>query len=344
VGRLNLEVSRADESQVLRNILRIIGILILLFLGGTLGYRLIEGWAVLDCLYMTVITLATVGFQEVHPLSPAGKVFTGLLIIVGIGLFTYSGGRLVSVWVEGEIKDIFAAKRRRKMIERMIDHHVVCGGGRVGAEVVRELHGSGVPVVVVDRDPQQLKRELELLDIPFVLGEATNADVLEEAGVSRARSLVVCLPNDADNVYICLTAKSVQPDLFIIARANARDAEDRLKKAGASRVISPYSLSAHRMALLCVRPAVTRFLDRISVDFRMDEIKIPSDSALAGKELKESGIRKSSDAMVIGIVKTDGSLTPNPGPGTKLEPEDVLVLVGREDQLQRAQDWVNRKQ
>jgi len=320
----------------------IIAGVVVLILGGTLAYHFIEGWSYLDSLYMTLITLSTVGFREVHEPSAAGQMLTGVLIVLGIGFFTYSGVQIVSFIVSGEIRDAFRDKRRMRMIDRLKDHHVVCGCGRVGAEVVRELQRTNAPVVIVESDPEELKKELEVLAVPFVLGSATDPSVLEQAGIERAASLVTCLPDDADNLYICLTARSLRKDLHIIARANNRGAEDLLKKAGADRVIFPYALTGYRMALHCVRPAVTRFLDSVSEDFRFEEVRIPEKSAMVGRMLKDSGIRQAANAIVVGILGAQGIMQPNPSSDAPLSAGDTLILLGSDEQLRRAEDLVKQ--
>ncbi len=326
----------------LRRFWVILGGLSALVVGGTLAYHFIQGWSFLDSLYMTLITLSTVGFREVHEPSPAGQVLTIILIILGIGFFTYSGAQLVSFLVSGEIRDAFRKKRRVKMIQALQDHHIVCGCGRVGAEVVRELQRSNAPVVVVESDPEELKREVEVLEVPFVLGSATEAGILEQAGIERASSLVTCLPDDADNLYICLNARSLRKNLHIIARANHRGAEDLLKKAGADRVIFPYALTGYRMALHCVRPAVTRFLDSVSEDFRFEEIRIPEKSAMVGRTLKDSGIRQAANAIVVAILSAQGIMQPNPASDASLSADDTLILLGSNEQLQRAEQLVKQ--
>jgi voltage-gated potassium channel len=329
-------ITSAPES-VLRNFGRIIAGVFVLVAGGTVGYHNIEGYTYLDSLYMTLITLSTVGYREIEPLSPWGKVFTLILITLGIGLFTFLAARLVSYIVEGEIRHIFDEQRRKKMLKKMKDHHIVCGAGRVGGEVFRELHQSGAPVVVIDRKIEELRDEIEDFSASYVLGDATESSILEEAGIAEAASLVTCLPNDADNVYICLNARSIRKDLYIIARANSKEAEEVLGKAGADRVISPYSLTGHRMALLCIRPTVTRFLDSVSHDFKFEEIKIPPGSSLMGKQLKESGIRKVSRAIVVAVVQKDGHIIPNPGPDTELHAEETLIMLGSDEELEKVE-------
>lgn len=338
--RRPFDITPDDETQLVRSLLLILAVIVTLISGGVLGYSILEKWSFLDSLYMTLITLATVGFEEVHPLSPAGRVFTCFLIAGGIGVFAYSGARLVSLLVEGELKDLFEKKRRRKMIQKLNGHHIVCGCGRVGGEVVHELLRAGQRVVVVENDSEQLKREVDVLRVPFVLGSATERDVIEQAGIERAASLVTCLPDDAANVYICLSARAVRKDLHIISRANSAEAEEHLKKAGADRVVSPYALTGHRMALLCIRPAVTRFLDSVSQDFKFEEVHIREGSPLAGKAIRDSGIRKEAKAIVVAILNRDGNLHPNPDANSIIQPGDTLVLLGSDEQLAKVEQLV----
>jgi len=326
---------RAKGAQPLGRFWHIVAILFILIGGGTAGYTLIEKWSLLDSVYMTLITLSTVGFKEVHDMSPAGQTFTLILILGGIGTFAYAGPKLVSYFIEGEIRDVFQAKRRSKMIKRLQKHHIVCGCGRVGGEVVRELHKTGVPIVVVDHDPESLRDEVEEMGVPFVVGNAAESSVLEQTNLQNAASLVTCLPNDADNVYICLAVRALRKDLPIIARANSKEAEGHLRKAGADRVISPYALSGNRMALLCVRPAVTRFLDTISEDFKFEEILVPENSPISGKTLKDSGIRQAAKAIVVAILSSGGAMRANPGPDATISSGDTLIILGSDEQLER---------
>lgn len=331
---------RAKGTQSLGRFWHIVAILFILIGGGTAGYTLLEGWSVLDSTYMTLITLSTVGFKEVHNMSEGGRIFTLVLVVGGIGTFAYAGPKLVSYFIEGEIRDVFQAKRRSKMIKRLQRHHIVCGCGRVGGEVVHELHKTGVPVVAVDQNPEALRDEVEELGVPFVVGNAAESSVLEQTNLQNAASLVTCLPNDADNVYICLAVRALRKDLPIIARANSKEAEEHLRKAGADRVISPYALSGHRMALLCVRPAVTRFLDTISEDFKFEEILVPDNSPIVGKALKDSGIRQVAKAIVVAIQPSSGAMQANPGPEATISSGDMLILLGSAEQLEKVEALV----
>jgi voltage-gated potassium channel len=226
------------------------------------------------------------------------------------------------------------------MIERMKGHHIVCGCGRLGAEVVKELHRNHAPVVAIESDEKAIQQEIAPLNIPFIQGNATETGILQQAAVEKASTLVTCLPNDADNVYICLTARSTNRQLTIISRASQSNSEDLLRKAGADRVIFPYQLAGYRMALHCVRRAVTRFLDTISEDFRFDEVVIPQGSSISGKELKDSGIRQTANVIVVGVLGGDGVLRPNPTPDMVLNESDTLILLGSGDQLSRVRDMV----
>ena len=223
------------------------------------------------------------------------------------------------------------------MIRELKDHHIVCGCGRVGMEVVLELKRNGEQILILDHKEEILKERAGVLGIPYLIGNAVEPGMLEAARIESAKSLSVCLPSDADNVYICLAAQSMCPDLYIVARGNNRGSEGYLKRAGAARVISPYTLSGHRIAQLCTRPVVTQFLDHGADSLKFEEIRIPERSSLAGCSLKDSGIRQKTNTMVVGILRPDGTMQANPGPDDSLGEGDTLVLLGSDEQLLRAE-------
>lgn len=313
---------------------------VLLVIGGTLGYHLIEGWTLFDAFYMTVITLTSVGYGEVHPLSHAGRVFTTILLFSGVFTIFYLSTELVRVVVSGELGEILGRQRMERNLAAMKDHVIVCGHGRMGRFICREFSAMQLPFVVIERSPQALAsfhapngKALQLL------GDATSDEVLDQAGVARARSLISALPSDADNLYITMTARLLNERLFIIARAEEDVAEQKLLRAGANRVISPYVLAGHKVAQAVLRPSVVDFIELASktthLELQIEEIQLVSGSAVVGQQLRDSALRRDLGVVILAIRKTTGALLSDPTPETVLEAGDTLVTLGRREQLDR---------
>ncbi len=319
-----------------RRLSRSLALVAALFAIGSVGYVVIERASWWDAFYMTVITLTTVGYREVFPLSRSGEVFTAILILFGFGalfLVATEIGRLV---LEGELRLYLGRARRSRMIEKMAGHEIVCGWGRMGEAVVAELRREGRSLVVVERDPERVKRLRELA-VPVVEGDASSEAVLRSAGIGRARGLVVCLDADAQNVYAVLTARALNPSLFIVARAGESGAQDRLARAGADRVVNPYHLSGIRLAHLLVKPAVVDFLD-VSLgadgeDLQLEQFRIRQGHPLAGGTLAGADLRRRWGVAVV-AVKRGPSLLPSPEPDLALMDGDILVVVGARTALE----------
>jgi voltage-gated potassium channel len=303
---------------------------------GTAGYTLIEGWSLLDGFYMTVITVTTIGFREVHELSTPGMVFTLVLIFVGLGVAMYSVLTVATLLIEGEVEAILTRRRSMKAIERMSDHYVVCGFGRMGSFICRELHARGVPLVVVENGPDHQDK---VMQEGFYLspGDATEEHVLVQAGIKEARGLVAVLDTDAANVYAVLTARELNPQLEIIARASGESAQKKLLRAGANRVISPYKIGGMRMVMGILKPAVMNFLE-VAMDYSqlnidLEEVLVSDRSVYQGARLVETGIRKEMDLIIIAVKKKDGQMVFNPGPSTIIEGGDTLIAMGERTSL-----------
>jgi voltage-gated potassium channel len=308
---------------------------------GVLGYRLLEGYAWLDALYMTVITLSTVGFQELRPLSPSGRIFTIALVAGGVGVAFYTAVAVVGQVVEGELRQLFGRKRMEKRIRSLSGHYVVCGFGRVGEIVCRELQIKPVPFVVIEQAPDRLLKAEEA-DCLVLRGDATDEPVLLTAGVPRARGLFATLPTDADNVFVTLTAKELNPALVVVARAETDRSDRALRRAGADTVISPYAMGGHRMAQAVLRPAVVDVIELAthhqSLELQLEEVGLPAGSPYEGVTLGDSELTSRLGVIVVAIKRASGPMVFNPAPAERLEAGDRLVALadaGRLKALER---------
>ncbi len=316
-------------------------LLAILFLG-SLGFVWLEGWSFLDAIYMTVTTLTTVGYREVHPLSHVGRIYNMLLILAGMGVMFYIVTSLARVVIEGEIREALGKRKLLTRIKRLKGHYIICGFGRIGEIIARQLKERGIPLVVVENNPEHVSR-LEESGYSFVVGDATREEVLQEAGIERASGLVSVVHSDADNVYITLTARSLKPDLYIVARAEERGAEQKLKRAGADRVESPYEIGGRKMAYAILRPTVTTFIELAmaeGVDLSMEEVTVEPTSPLIGLALKDSGIRRDLDLIVVAIKRASGEMLYNPTPDTQIQGEDTLVVLGMRQNLEALEKLV----
>ncbi|MBF0481852.1 MAG: potassium channel protein [Desulfovibrionaceae bacterium] len=313
-----------------------IAALSLIFMLGVAAFMLVEGWKFFDSLYMVVITLSTVGYGEVLPLSTDGRIVAMLLILSGVGTFFYLIGAFTKMLVEGNLHMFLGRRKVRKQIEKMHGHVIVCGYGRLGRVVVADFLKEGIGVVVVEREPEVVS-QLQEREIPHIDGDATDDETLAAAGIGRARALAACLTQEAANVYVTLTARQLAPDLYIVARADEPRHIQRLERAGANQALIPHLYGGHRMAQSILRPSVVNFLEIAirgdDLGLQMEELKIGPNSRLAGKNLADSPIRADFDLIVIAIIKTGGTMNFNPGHATVLENGDTLILVGSREHL-----------
>jgi len=315
----------------LRLILSILAVLAVLFVGAA-GYMIVEAEhhpTFLDALYMVVITLSTVGYREVIPLSRSGQLWTIGVIAFGIVTVSYAFTSLITLVVGGELRSLRERKKMEKSIEHLGNHVILCGFGRMGALVIHELRERGVPVVVIEKE-HALDPDLRDAHVPYVIGDASEEDTLLQAGLMRANALVILLPSDADNVYITLTAHTLQPNLTIVARAEQVSTEAKLTRAGATRVICPQAIGATRVANILTRPTVVDFVEVANkgVDLELDEYEIGDESPLVGRSLRDSGVRRKTGAIVVAIKRADGEALVGPDPDAHLEAKDTLILVG----------------
>jgi voltage-gated potassium channel len=303
---------------------------------GVIGYMGIAGLGFIDALYMTVTTISTVGFREVTPLGPAGQVFTIALIVSGIGIVFYSATLVARDLIEGELRRGFGRRQVERQIARTSGHIIVCGYGRMGRSVCRELAAKPAPFVVIDRDAEAV-RHAETDGYLSVAGDASEDDVLRAAGITRAQGLVAALSTDAANVYVVLTARELNPQLLIVARAEDERSERKLLHAGANRVVLPYAISGHRMAHALLRPAVLDVIDLAThyrnLELQIEEVAVADGTFCAGRSLQESGLREELGLIVIAIKKPDDTTQFNPTAETRIEAGDRLVLMGPVENL-----------
>jgi voltage-gated potassium channel len=309
--------------------------LVALLVLGTAGYMIVEGWSAFDALYQTTITVTTIGFGEVHPLSTAGRLFTMVLILGGVGGAAYALSTSVQLAVEGQLGEFFGRRRMRHHIESMQDHAIICGFGRVGQEIALELHERGAAFVVVESDPAAGARSGQL-GYDHIDGNATDDDVLVAAGIARAASLLAASDSDTDNTYIVLSARTLRPSLYIVARASSPQSEAKLMRAGADRVISPYRIAGQHMAMAALHPAMVDFVatgqHRRDGDVILADLTITADSPLAGRMLGE--VLNGRGATTALGVRRDGTLRTEPAPTEILEAGDQLILIGPATQVE----------
>jgi voltage-gated potassium channel len=318
-------------------------LLLAVLAGGTAGYMIIEGWGAWDAFYMTVTTVATVGFREVHPLSRSGEAFTILLIFGGVGTAFYTVTLLATIMVEGGLHQRFEKRRAARMLEHITDHFILCGYGRIGSIIAAELHQQGMPVVVVERDQERVHEAIEKGWLA-IAADASREEVLKAAGIHRARGLIAAVGTDAENVFTVLTARVMRPDLFIIARVESDDAEHKLRRAGADRVISPYQIGATHMVQTALRPAVVDFVQLATsserLDLSMEQVHIKDDSALANRSIVDAGVRQKFGVIVVGIKRAGGAMEFNPPPEAVMRPGDELVVLGTTESVKALEKGV----
>lgn len=319
-----------------RRILTIAVLLLGLWILGIIGYVIIEGWNVLDAVYMTTISLTTVGYNEVRPLSSAGRIFTALLIAMGVGFFFYALGVLAEALIEGHIKGLLGKRKMEKTISKLKQHFIICGHGRIGSSICRELKERKYPLVVIENDPSTIQN-IELNNLLYVNGNATHDEILIRAGVERAKGIICAVSTDADNMYITITARSLNPGLSIVARADDAYSENKMIQAGANRVISPYEIGARRMALAVLQPTVTEFLDLAvhssAFDLSIEQVEIGFKSSLDGVSLIEAALRQKLGVTVLAVQQFSGEMTLTLSPDHIIRGGDIVIALGSTEGL-----------
>jgi voltage-gated potassium channel len=317
-----------------RRLIWSIGALVAIVIIGVIGYMVIEGWPFLDAIYMTITTITTVGFREVHPLSDAGRIFSIILIIFGVGGALYVLTTLMGYILEGQFGITMGRRRMKTKIAKLKDHFILCGYGRVGQEIAQAFSEEGVPFVIIANNEEHIAKA-DKEGYLYIFGDATSDEVLKEAGIERAHSLVAAVGSDTDNTFITLSAREVRPDLFIEARCSSSESESKLRRAGADRVISPHAIGGRRMAMLALRPAVVDFIDTVTYgrgrELELENVDVASGSPLVGRTTAQA--RSQDGITVLAMRKKSGKLMANPPGEEIIEDGDRLIVIGTKKRL-----------
>lgn len=308
--------------------------LLCLLIAGMVGYRIIEGWPLQDGLYMAFITLTTIGFSEVRELSAPGRIFTMIIGLAGIGAVAFIATRSAQLLLSA---DTFRLRQINKMIDKTTDHFILAGFGRIGSRIAEDLQRSATPFVVIESSDEKIP-QLERSGLLYIHGDAEHESVLTQAGIERARGLILTLPEDRANVFATLVARELNPDLFILVRTDTHHNRRKLIRAGADKVVSPYEIGADRMAQVILKPNVDRFMERVlqagALNFTMDEVQVAEGSMIDGHTLKQADFRQRFDAIVVSIMKHEShDLSFNPGPDVQIDAGDTLIVMGSTEMI-----------
>ncbi len=319
-----------------------LALFLIIVLIGIFGYQFIEGWSFLDSLYMTIITIFTVGFKEVRELSPQGQVFTILIIIAGGGTAIFAFTKIGEVIYEGGINKFWRRRRMEKRLRNLKDHYIICGHGRMGRIVRERMEEEKLSFVVIEKEERKMADLIQSNGCCYIQGDATQEEVLIKAGIKKAKAMAALLPSDADNLYLVLTARLINPSLFILSKAMDEEAEKKILQIGANRVVSPYKLSGLKIAQGLIRPTLVDFIDLIirrkELSLYMEELTVNKDSKVANRNLRECDIRKKANVIVVAVKKPGEELVFNPSPDIKMEIGDILLVLGDEEQINNFQN------
>src|SRR5215471_1322365 len=303
---------------------------------GTIGFTSIDGYSPFDAFYMSLTTMTTVGYGEIHPLSHAGRIFNSFLIVFGVTTLFIAIGAMTQTIIELEFGEVIEKRRKKRMIDNLKDHYIICGFGRVGRGAASELSHAGVPFVVVDIDPDRAERAM-LAGMLAVAADSTHDETLRLVGIERARGLVAALATDADNLFVLLSAKGLNPGIYVATRAAEEGAEAKMRRAGADAVFAPYSMTGHRLAQSLLRPHVVQFLDfttkDVGEDIAIEQVRVANSSEMVSRTIKDMQLRKEVGVIVMAIRKADGQMMFNPPAETAVEGGDYLIVMGRPENL-----------
>jgi len=317
--------------------------LLLVIAGGSAGFHFIEGWAWFDAFYVTLTTMTTIGSGEPHPLSHAGRIFNSFVIVFSVFAVGFTIASLSQGLLQFEFGKAFGRRRMERELAKLSGHYIICGAGRVGRTVARELRARGQRMVFIEKNPDRADWAANE-NIPVVLGSASSEEILKRAHIESALGLVAAVGTDAENLYIILTARGFRSDLKIIARASEEEAIPKMLRAGASQVLSPYHFVGNRIAQLLIRPNVLDFIDTAfgtdRLDVEIGEVRIGSNSPLAGKTLADAAIRERADVIVLGLKPAEGALVFNPAPATVIRAGDTLIVIGSDTRLKKLESFV----
>jgi voltage-gated potassium channel len=326
-----------------RRLLFIAGALLLILAGGTFGFIFIEHYPPFDAFYMTLITISTVGYAEVHPLSHAGRVFNSFLILFGVTIMLLAVGGMTQAIIELELNQYFGKRRTKKMIDGLHDHYIVCGFGRVGRGAAGELQRARVPFLVVDKNEDRVEWAMKS-GMLAALADATDDETLRDAGILRAKGLIATLQSDADNLFVILSAKALKPALLVSARIASEQSEKKMRLAGADYVFAPYDITGNRMAQVMLKPHVFQFIDfttkGMGLDVGIEQVRVPANSEFVSKSLLETHIRKELGIIVLAIRKPDGRMLFNPPAEAAIEGGDHLIVMGEASDLRRLEQMM----
>ncbi len=321
-----------------RKIIKGFVILLVILMIGSLGYMTIEKWNFSDSLYMTIITITTVGFREVGSISKEGRIFTIFIIFSGMGIIAYIFGMTAQAMVDFQVGAILGRRKLGRTLRSIKNHYIICSFGRIGKIICQELKANKSPMVVIDNDPETVQI-LEEEGIPYIIDDATSEEALIEVGVERARGVVAVVASDADNLFITMSARGLNPDMFIVARADEEQTEKKLLRVGADRVVMPYLIGGRKMAQTIIKPAVTDFLEftihNKEIGLEMEELVVSEKSPLRGITLVDSGIRQETDVIIVAIRTKAGEMKFNPSSITRIETGDTLISLGKSEDLNK---------